>query len=151
MGILQRRGSVVANRVLSGDNRKLIANEAGSFEYYRAFGGSGNFYCEILRSLNTPPLPSLAQVSQCFPENATGQEQLYRTLVGSQISVQVPPLRHGLLLQQPLVHVTSPTQDVSLCRNQIRRIAPHTHSIPTAHDNPFQKMLRWINIENITR
>lgn len=63
MGVLQRRGLVVANRVLSGDYRKLIANEAGSFEYYRAFGGSGNFYCEILRSLNTPPpLRSPAQV-----------------------------------------------------------------------------------------
>lgn len=62
MGVLQRRGSVVAKRVLSGDYRKLIANEAGSFEYYRAFGGSGNFYCEILRPLNTPPLPSPAQV-----------------------------------------------------------------------------------------
>ena len=58
-GGITEEGSVVANRVLSGDYRKLIANEAGSFEYYRAFGGSGNFYCEIFRSLNTPPPPPL--------------------------------------------------------------------------------------------
>ena len=32
-------GSVVTNRVLRGDYRKLTANEAGSLEYYRDFGG----------------------------------------------------------------------------------------------------------------
>ena len=31
--------SVVTNRVLRGDYRKLTANEAGSLEYYRDFGG----------------------------------------------------------------------------------------------------------------
>ena len=30
---------VAANRVLRGDYRKLTANEAGSLEYYRDFGG----------------------------------------------------------------------------------------------------------------
>ena len=32
-------GSVVTNGVLRGDYRKLTANEAGSLEYYRDFGG----------------------------------------------------------------------------------------------------------------
>ena len=32
-------GSVVTNRVLRGDYRKLTANEAGSLQYYRDFGG----------------------------------------------------------------------------------------------------------------
>ena len=53
-------------------------------------------------------------ISQCFPKNGTGQEQLYRTLVGWQISVQVPLLRHGLFLQQPLVHVKSSAQGTML-------------------------------------
>ena len=53
-------------------------------------------------------------ISHRFPTNGTGQEQLYRTLVGWQISVQVPPLRHGLFLQQPLVHVKSSAQGTML-------------------------------------
>ena len=55
----------------------------------------------------------LVLISQCLPKNGSGQEQLYRTLVGLQISLQVPPFRHGLLLQQPLAHVKSPTQDAT--------------------------------------
>ena len=39
-----RGGSIVANRALRGDYRQLTGNEAGSLEYYRAFGGSGKFY-----------------------------------------------------------------------------------------------------------
>ena len=46
-----RGGSVVANRVLKGDYRKLTGNEAGSLEYYRAFGGSGKFYCDTTNKL----------------------------------------------------------------------------------------------------
>lgn len=56
----------------------------------------------------------LSQLSQCFPTNGSGQEQRYRTLVDSQTSVQVPPLRHGLFLQQPLPQLTSPVQGTIL-------------------------------------
>ena len=59
-----------------------------------------------------------------FPKNNSGQEQLYRTLVGSQISVQVPPLRHRLFLQQSLPHVTSPTHgtiSLLICWNSLIR------------------------------
>ena len=53
--------------------------------------------------------------SQCLPINFAGQEQLYRTFVGSHISVHVPPFWQGLFLQQPFTHVTSPSHEVAWC------------------------------------
>ena len=55
------RGLVITDKELIGGcgYSELIASDAGggSLEYYRALGGSGQFYCDTTKILQSPQVP----------------------------------------------------------------------------------------------
>ena len=56
----QRGVSVIANRVLIGDYRKLTVNKGGVSKILQGLiGGSGKFHCDATKSSNSLSLPSV--------------------------------------------------------------------------------------------